>query len=88
MINLLLGFDGRISRTQFWIGMLITAAVELILMFIFDMPFFPAEMKQVSVRLIEFAIQLVTHLSDGGDRGETAARPQSAGLLCRSGSLA
>jgi uncharacterized membrane protein YhaH (DUF805 family) len=60
MINLLLGFEGRISRMQFWIGMLITAAIELILMFVFDVPYFPAELKPASVRLIEFAIQLVT----------------------------
>jgi uncharacterized membrane protein YhaH (DUF805 family) len=60
MINLLLGFQGRISRTQFWIGLLITAAAELVLMFIFGIPFFPTEMKPFSMRLIEFAIQLVT----------------------------
>ncbi len=60
MINLLLGFDGRISRTQFWIGLVITAAAELILMLVLGIPFFPTEMKPFSVRLIEFAIQLVT----------------------------
>ncbi len=60
MINLLLGFDGRISRTQFWIGFLITAAAEIGLMFAFGIPFFPTELKPVSMRLVEFAIQLVT----------------------------
>ena len=60
MINLLLGFDGRISRMQFWIGMLIVAGVELTLMLVLDVPYFPIEQKPLSVRLIEFAIQLVT----------------------------
>ena len=60
MINLLLGFDGRISRMQFWIGMLIVAGVELTLMLVFDVPYFPIEKKLLSVRLIEFAIQIVT----------------------------
>jgi uncharacterized membrane protein YhaH (DUF805 family) len=60
MVNLLLGFEGRISRTQFWIGLAITAAAEIVLMLIFGIPFFPTEMKPVSMRLVEFAIQLVT----------------------------
>jgi uncharacterized membrane protein YhaH (DUF805 family) len=60
MINLLLGFEGRISRTQFWIGLLITIAAEVVLMLLLGVPFFPTEMKDVSVRLLEFAIQLVT----------------------------
>jgi uncharacterized membrane protein YhaH (DUF805 family) len=60
MINLLLGFEGRISRTQFWIGLIITVAAEIILMLLLGVPFFPTEMKEVSLRLIEFAIQLVT----------------------------
>jgi uncharacterized membrane protein YhaH (DUF805 family) len=57
--NLLLGFEGRISRTQFWIGLVIVVAAELILMWLLDIPFSPDEMKEFSVRLIEFAIQVV-----------------------------
>jgi uncharacterized membrane protein YhaH (DUF805 family) len=57
--NLLLGFDGRIPRTQFWIGLVIIVAAELILMWLLDIPFFPDALKDVSVRLIEFAIQVI-----------------------------
>ena len=60
MINLLLGFEGRISRTQFWIGLIIVVAAEIVLMLLLGVPFFPTEMKDVSARLFEFAIQLVT----------------------------
>ena len=56
MVNLLLGFEGRISRTQFWIGLVIIVAAELILMWLLGIPFFPTMMKDVSVRVIEFAI--------------------------------
>jgi uncharacterized membrane protein YhaH (DUF805 family) len=59
MVNLLLGFEGRISRTQFWIGLVIIVAVEFILMWFLEIPFFPAEMKGLPARLIEFALQLV-----------------------------
>jgi uncharacterized membrane protein YhaH (DUF805 family) len=59
MINLLLGFEGRISRTQFWIGLVVIVAAELILMWLLGIPFFPVEMKDISVRVIEFAIQVV-----------------------------
>ena len=57
--NLLLGFDGRISRTQFWIGLVIIVAAELILMWLLDIPFFPDALKEMPVRLIEFAIQVI-----------------------------
>jgi uncharacterized membrane protein YhaH (DUF805 family) len=60
MINLLLGFDGRISRTRFWIGLIIVVAAEIVLMLLLGVPLFPTEMKDVSVRLLEFTIQLVT----------------------------
>jgi uncharacterized membrane protein YhaH (DUF805 family) len=60
MVNLLLGFEGRISRMQFWIGLIIVVAAEFLLMWLLGVPFFPAEMKDVSTRLLEFAIQLVT----------------------------
>jgi uncharacterized membrane protein YhaH (DUF805 family) len=59
MINLLLGFEGRISRTQFWLGVVIIVAAELILMWLLDIPYFPTEMKDVSARLIEFALQVI-----------------------------
>ena len=59
MINLLLGFEGRISRTQFWIGLIIIVAAEFILMWLLGIPFLPTEMEDLPVRLIEFAIQLV-----------------------------
>jgi uncharacterized membrane protein YhaH (DUF805 family) len=59
MVNLLLGFEGRISRTQFWIGLVIIVAAELILMWLLGIPFLPTVMKDVSVRVIEFAIQVV-----------------------------
>jgi uncharacterized membrane protein YhaH (DUF805 family) len=57
--NLLLGFEGRIPRSQFWIGLVIIAAAELTLMWLLGVPFFPDEMKDGSVRLIEFAIQVI-----------------------------
>lgn len=60
MVNLLLGFEGRISRTQFWIGLIVTFAAEIVLMLLLGVPFFPAVMKDTSTRLLEFAIQLVT----------------------------
>jgi uncharacterized membrane protein YhaH (DUF805 family) len=59
MVNLLLGFEGRISRMQFWIGLVIIVAAELALMWLLGIPFFPAEMKDVSIRVIEFAVQVV-----------------------------
>ncbi len=59
MVNLLLGFEGRISRTQFWIGLVILVAAEFILMWLLGIPFFPAVMKNFAARLIEFALQLV-----------------------------
>jgi uncharacterized membrane protein YhaH (DUF805 family) len=59
MVNLLLGFEGRLSRTQFWIGLVLIVAAELILMWLLGIPFFPTMMKDVSVRVIEFAIQVV-----------------------------
>ncbi len=82
MSNLFLGFDGRIPRAHFWIGMLVTAAAELILMLILGIPFFPTELKPFSDRLIDFAIQLVAHLSDRSDRREASARPRPARHLC------
>ena len=59
MVNLLLGFEGRISRTQFWIGLVVIVAAELILMWLLGIPFLPTVMKDVSIRVIEFAIQVV-----------------------------
>jgi len=58
-INLLLGFDGRISRQPFWIGLAILAAAELLARWAFGVPFFPAEMKPFPIRLTEAAIELV-----------------------------
>ncbi len=60
MINLLLSFDGRISRTQFWIGIGFILAAELVLTLALGIPIFPEEMKAFSIRLIDFAIELVT----------------------------
>ena len=56
--ELLLSFEGRISRTQFWIGLAIAIAAELILMWLLGVPFSPDEMKEFSIRLREFAIQI------------------------------
>lgn len=58
--NLLLGFEGRISRQPFWIGFAILTAAELLARLAFGVPLFPQSMKPLSVRLAEAAIELVT----------------------------
>jgi uncharacterized membrane protein YhaH (DUF805 family) len=58
--HLLLGFDGRISRQQFWIGFAVLTAAELIARLGFGVPFFPSALKPFPVRLTEAAIELVT----------------------------
>src|SRR3954452_15877324 len=58
--NLLLGFDGRIGRQQFWVGLAIVTVAEAIAHFAFGIQFFPTVMKPLSVRLAEAAIELVT----------------------------
>jgi uncharacterized membrane protein YhaH (DUF805 family) len=60
LLNLLLGFDGRISRQPFWIGLALLAAAELVARWAFGVPFFPTQMKAFPVRLTEAAIELVT----------------------------
>jgi uncharacterized membrane protein YhaH (DUF805 family) len=59
-VNLFFGFSGRISRSQFWIGLLAIAAVELAAMRLLGVPFFPEEISPFPVRLRDSAIQLVT----------------------------
>jgi uncharacterized membrane protein YhaH (DUF805 family) len=58
--NLLLSFDGRIGRQQFWVGLAIVTVAEVIAHFAFGIQFFPTVMKPLSVRLAEAAIELVT----------------------------
>jgi uncharacterized membrane protein YhaH (DUF805 family) len=58
--HLLLGFDGRISRQQFWIGLAILSAAEVGARVALGVPFFPQVMKPFPVRLTEAAIELVT----------------------------
>jgi uncharacterized membrane protein YhaH (DUF805 family) len=60
LVQLLLGFDGRISRQPFWIGVLIVTAIELSLLLTFGIPFFPEQPKPISIRAVEFAIELVS----------------------------
>jgi uncharacterized membrane protein YhaH (DUF805 family) len=58
--HLFFGFTGRISRSQFWMGLLVITLIELATMRILGVPFFPEEMNPFPVRLRDFAIQLVT----------------------------
>jgi len=58
--NLLLGFDGRISRQQFWIGFAVLTVVELGVRLALGVPLFPQSMKPFPVRLTEAGIELVT----------------------------
>ena len=60
LVNLLLGFEGRISRQWFWIGILIVTAVEVSMLLTFGIPFFPEQPKPASIRLTEFAIELMS----------------------------
>ncbi len=59
MINLFLGFEGRISRQPFWLGFLLLTAVEVAVLLAFGVPFFANQMKPFSIRLIEFVVELV-----------------------------
>jgi uncharacterized membrane protein YhaH (DUF805 family) len=59
IIHLFLGFDRRIGRSPFWIGLLIVIAVEAVAMLALGVPFFPKELNPFSVRVTDFAIQLV-----------------------------
>jgi uncharacterized membrane protein YhaH (DUF805 family) len=60
VIHLLLGFEGRISRQGFWMGLAILAALEIAARAVLGIPFFPTATKPVSVRLTEAAIELLT----------------------------
>ena len=61
MINLLLGFEGRISRTQFWIGLIVVVAAEVVLMLLFGVPLLSDRDEGCfGYGCFEFAIQLVT----------------------------
>jgi len=57
--HLLFGFDGRISRTSFWIGLLIIAAVEIAVMLALGIPFIPEQRNPLPVRIQEFVVQLI-----------------------------
>jgi uncharacterized membrane protein YhaH (DUF805 family) len=59
LVNLFLGFAGRISRRQFWIGLLVITAIEVAAMRALGVPFFPEELSPFPVRLRDFAIDLV-----------------------------
>jgi uncharacterized membrane protein YhaH (DUF805 family) len=59
-VNLFFGFTGRIGRSQFWLGLLVIALVEVALMRALDVPFIPEEPSPLAVRMRDFAIQLVT----------------------------
>ena len=57
--HLFLGFDGRISRSPFWLGLLFVIAIEIAVTLALGVPFFPKELSPLPVRLKDFAIQLI-----------------------------
>ncbi len=59
VVHLFLGFDGRISRGPFWVGLLAVFAVEAAAMLALGVPFFPKELNPLPVRLKDFAIELI-----------------------------
>jgi uncharacterized membrane protein YhaH (DUF805 family) len=60
LLHLFFGFDGRISRSWFWIGLLVLAVAEVAAMFALGVPFLPKQMNPLPVRMRDAGIQLVS----------------------------
>jgi uncharacterized membrane protein YhaH (DUF805 family) len=59
MAHLFLGFEGRISRGPFWLGLLFVIAVTVAVLLILGVPFFPETMEPFPARVRDFVIQLI-----------------------------
>jgi uncharacterized membrane protein YhaH (DUF805 family) len=59
MVHLFFGFDGRISRSPFWLGLAFVIAVTVAVLLVSGAPFFPETMEPLPARVRDFVIQLI-----------------------------
>jgi uncharacterized membrane protein YhaH (DUF805 family) len=73
--DLFLSLNGRIGRVRWWIGTIAVAAAQVVPELMLGAPI-AGEPATFRLRLVAFAVGASGSVSERGDIGEAAARPQ------------